>query len=299
MNLASFFLAPDRRLRAGWRALLFLPVFVLLLITCFSLSVSAVGVERLVNERELGLMANGFSLCLSAGLAAWLLFRWTDKRSFRTLGLWFYDGWNRELGWGLLGGLALLSGVAGLLFLAGQVQFAARPLDPAGVLTALGWNLLLLLPSAAGEELLFRGYPFQRLVEAWGAFPAVFLLAAVFGLLHLGNPGGPTALSTANTVLMGVLLALAYLKTRGLWLPIGLHFAWNFSMGFIYSLPVSGIVLSRRLFEVETGERVWLSGGNYGPEGGVLTTAAALAATLWLARTRRLRVSPGLERELQ
>lgn len=298
MRIAALFLSEDRRLRAGWRALLFVPLYVLLGMGSFNAARLFVGWERLSASLELRLLVVGLCAVPSALLAAYIFFQLLDRRSFRTLGLWFYDGWGRELGAGLAGGFLLLSLVVGLLALAGQIHFRVQPLDPLTTLRGLGWMLALLLPAAAHEELLFRGYPFQRLVEAWGAFVPVAVLSAVFGLVHLRNPAA-TLLSTANTVLMGILLALAYLKTRGLWLPIGLHFVWNFSMGFLYSLPVSGLVLSRHLLVAEIGDRVWLSGGNYGPEGSVLTTGVVLAATVWLARTRRLGVSPALAKELQ
>lgn len=298
MRVKAIFFSSDGRLRPAWRALVFVPVLVALLYSSVTLVTLLVSRERLLADRELALLIGGLCTSFSAALAAYLLLQLLDRRSFRNLGLWFYAGWARELGTGLLGGLGLLSVAVGLLWLAGQVQFRSVGLLAPGVLHGLGWNLALLLPPAAAEELVFRGYPFQRLVEAWGRFVALFLFSAGFGLGHLHNPAA-TPLSTVNTVLMGVLLALAYLKTRGLWLPIGLHFAWNFSLGFLYALPVSGIVLSHKLLAVEIGERTWLSGGNYGPEGSVLTTGVVLGATVWLARTRRLGVSPALAKELQ
>lgn len=291
------FLAPDGRLRASWRALVFVAVFAvffLLSVPVLALLVPPIGWQRL----EVGISIQGVSMTLSAGVTAYLLLRTVDRRSFRTLGLWFYGGWVRELVLGLVGGFVLPSVVVGCLSLGGWVQFGAGQLDAAGALQGLGWILLLLVPGALGEELLFRGYPFQRVVEGGGRFIAVLLLSALFGLVHLSNPS-PTPLSTANTVFVGILLALAYLKTRGLWLPLGLHFAWNFSQGFVYSLPVSGLVLSYQLFAVEVGGPDWISGGRYGPEGSVLTTGVVLLAIWWMARTRRLRVSPALAKELE
>lgn len=293
MNIATVFLAEDGRLGATWRALLYVPAYILLVIA-FVLPLRLwVGREVLAANLELRLLLGSLGAVPGALLAAYIFFRLLDRRSFRTLGLWFYDGWGRELAVGLAGGFVLLSVVVLLLLVAGQVHFRIGPLDAAGAVRGFGWTLAVLLPAAAHEELVFRGYPFQRLVEAWGAKVPIVLLSAVFGLLHRRNPEA-SWLSTANTVLMGILLALAYLKTRGLWLPIGVHFAWNFSMSFLYSLPVSGLVLSQKLLVAEVSGPAWLSGGNYGPEGSVLTTGVALAATLWLARTRRLGVSPAL-----
>lgn len=291
-------LARDGRPRAGWRALLFLPVCAALLVVFFAAFILPGGGELLAGRLEVALLVEGIAAALSAGLAAFLLLRVADRRSFRTLGLWFYSGWGRQLAVGVAGGFGLISVVVGLLVLAGQVEFTAVRLDAVGALRGFGWALLLFLPAAAFEELLFRGYPFQRLVEGGGALVAVLVLSALFGLGHLSNPSA-AVLSTANTVLIGILLAQVYLKTRGLWLPIGLHWAWNVSLGFVYSLPVSGLVLSEQWFAVKIGEPGWLSGGNYGPEGSVLTTGVVLVTSLWLARTRRLGVSPALARELQ
>lgn len=291
-------LVPDGRPRAGWRALLFFPVFIVLLLVMGAMFIALGGGELVAGNFELQVMLGGVWSALSAAIAAYLMLRVADRRSFRTLGLWFYPGWGRELIVGLAGGFGLLSVVVVLLWAAGQVQFTTVQLDPVSALRGLAWTLLVLLAPAAFEELMFRGYPFQRLVEGGGAFLAVFLLSVLFGLMHLDNPNA-TVLSTTNTVLIGILLALAYLKTQGLWLPIGLHWAWNVSLGFIYSLPVSGYVLPQKLLGVEITGPDWLSGGNYGPEGSVITTGVALLATGWLARTSRLGVSPAQARELR
>ena len=156
----------------------------------------------------------------------------------------------------------------------------------------------LLLFAAANEELLFRGYAFQRLAASVGALWAVLITSALFGAGHLLNPSA-TPLSTANTVLAGVLLSLAYLKTRALWLPIGLHWAWNFTMGPILGLPVSGLNISPTLFRSEAAGPTWLAGGVYGPEGGLILTLVCLAATLWLARSRKIAPSPAMKEVLK
>lgn len=298
MRISHIFLSADRRLRPTWRAVLFVPVFVALLFGFSTAAFLLLGTDRFLADPELGLMLSAYVTVLSATLTTLLFLPLLDRRSYRTLGLWFYPGWRGELSVGLAGGVLLISAVVSLMALFGQVEFRAGALDGPGALSALVWYVLLLLPAATFEELVFRGYPFQRLVEGVGAFAAVLLLSALFGLVHLSNPS-PTSLSTANTMLVGIVLALAYLKTRGLWLPIGLHFAWNFWLGFVFSLPVSGIELSRTLLQAKVDGPEWLSGGSYGPEGSVLTTIVILAVTFWLARTRRLGVSPALAKELE
>jgi membrane protease YdiL (CAAX protease family) len=298
VRVLDIFLLPDRRLRPVWRALLFVPAFLVLLVVFSTVALTLAGSERAVADLEFALMVGGWA-SLSAAVVTTLLFMpLLDRRSYRTLGLWFYEGWGRELALGLVGGGALISLIVGVLVLLGQVEFGSFQLDAGGALSGLGWTVLLLLPAATFEELVFRGYPFQRLLESVGALGAVLLLSVLFGLVHLTNPS-PTPLSTGNTALVGIFLALAYLKTRGLWLPIGLHFAWNFWLGFVLSLPVSGLEFSRRLVAADVGGSDWLSGGRYGPEGSLVTTGVILVACFWLARTRRLGISSAMAKELQ
>lgn len=298
MNFASLFVSLDGRARPIWRAALFIPTWISLLIGSFLPVFALVPLGVLRRNLETALLVQGICISISAGLAAWMLLAAADKRSFRTLGLWFYDGWAREFALGLTGGAGLISVVVAVLMMAGQVHFQPKVPDALGALHALGWGVALLMPAAAAEELLFRGYLFQRLIESWGALLAVLFLSAFFGAVHWHNPSA-TALSTANTVLAGVLLAVCYLKTRALWFPIGVHFAWNYAMAFIYLLPVSGIVPSEKLLAAEITGPPWLSGGSYGPEGSVVTTVVSTAAIVWLARTRRLEVSPAQAAALQ
>jgi membrane protease YdiL (CAAX protease family) len=298
MTIKPVFVAPDGRLRATWRALVFVPAYIVLLLGgVVAMSVVAGGWMAVAGLEEQLFLAAMLSLA-SAAVSSLLLVPWLDHRSLRTLGLWFYEGWKWELTLGLVGGVALLSLIVALMVLLGDVELSSTEVEFTVLLSGLAWNLALLLPAAVHEELVFRGYPFQRIAEGWGPVGAVVVLSGLFGLLHLQNPD-PTALSTANTMLAGVLLAVAYLRTRGLWLPIGLHFAWNFWMGPVLGFPISGIELSSRLLETRAGEPTWLTGGSYGPEGSIITTVVVVAATFWLARTEHLSVSPAMQKELE
>lgn len=287
MTLASLFIDPSGRLRAIWRAVVFVPLFIVFFLL-FSLVVAlAVGTEQLEQTLEFTLAVGGLGFVLAGLLAALLLLRLLDRRGFHTLGLWFYPGWGRELGLGLAGGVCLISLVVGGQWAVGSVEFVGLAAGSSMLVRGALWNVLILLPAAAGEELLFRGYPFQRLVESVGAYWATTAFAVLFGIAHLSNPS-PTVLSTLNTSLVGVLLALCYLKTCGLWLPIGLHFAWNYALGFLYSLPVSGIRLEGIFWRTEVSGPAWLSGGTYGPEGSIFCSAIVLICILALLRHRGL-----------
>ncbi len=174
----------------------------------------------------------------------------------------------------------MAGGVAGATLIVGvslALRLAVIESVPGGQRAWLGVPVLaiVLLFGAAGEELLFHGYGFQQLVRAAGDFAAVLPVGIVFGLAHLGNQG-VTGLAIVNTMAWGVLLGCAYLRTRALWLPIGLHFGWNVAMPLLgvnlsgFTMGVTGYTLRWRTADL------W-SGGAYGLEGGVGTTLVVAA----------------------
>ena len=128
--------------------------------------------------------------------------------------------------------------------------------------------VVLLLAGAMLEEVMFRGYPFQRLVESIGPWGAILVLSVLFGAVHLQNPnaGGILSWGFFNTITVGVLLALAYLRTKALWLPFGFHFAWNFALGMVFGLPVSGLSMFSVIVRAHASGPKLLTGGNYGIE---------------------------------
>lgn len=128
--------------------------------------------------------------------------------------------------------------------------------------------IVLLLAGAMLEEVMFRGYPFQRLVESIGAWGAILVLSVLFGAVHLQNPnaGGILSWGFFNTIVVGVLLALAYLRTKALWVPFGIHFAWNFALGVLFGLPVSGLNMFSVIVRSRTVGSKLLTGGDYGIE---------------------------------
>ncbi len=229
---------------------------------------------------------------------AWLFLRAFDRRSFRCLGLWPYPHWGKELGYGVAGGALLMGLVVAGLYGSHALHYSGLAEAPGQLLPRLAASAGVFLLAAAFEEIAFRGYAFQRLLDEAGPIVAVAAISGLFGGLHLTNPYA-TPLSTANTVLAGVLFSLAYLKTRALWLPIGLHWAWNFFQGTIFSLPVSGLRLGSTLLRAELTGADWLTGGSYGPEGGLAVTLVSLAGITWLARTRRLGPSPAMQEVLK
>jgi membrane protease YdiL (CAAX protease family) len=145
--------------------------------------------------------------------------------------------------------------------------------------------ILLLIGGALLEELMFRGYPFQRLVEAIRPVWAILVLSVFFGAVHLQNPhaGGLVSWGFFNTILVGVLFAYAYLRTGMLWLPIGMHFGWNFFLGTVYGLPVSGLRDFSVIVRSTAAGSKLLTGGSYGIESSLTGTVVLLVGFLLVA----------------
>ncbi|CAN5686414.1 hypothetical protein BH10ACI4_BH10ACI4_16540 [soil metagenome] len=140
-------------------------------------------------------------------------------------------------------------------------------------------NLATFFVAALAEEVGFRGYPFRRLIDAIGPVTATLITSFLFGLAHLFNPEA-TWISVLITMLAGVLFCVAWLRTHGLWLPWGLHFAWNASMGILFGLPVSGLTSFSTVIRTHAVGRAWITGGAYGPEAAFFTLVAVVGAII-------------------
>ena len=153
--------------------------------------------------------------------------------------------------------------------------------------TLLG-SLLIFLVAGAGEELLFRGYPLQTLTRARLAWLGALLTSVPFAAAHLRNPNAVAGFTFINTALAGVWFAVAYLRTRSLWLPFGLHWAWNWTQGALLGLPVSGIerIAPAPLLKAVNAGPDWLTGGAYGIEGGAACTIALVISTVVIWRAK-------------
>jgi uncharacterized protein len=178
---------------------------------------------------------------------------------------------------------------------AGWLVVSAVALDGPQLLRFTTAGLVPLVAVGVYEELLSRGYHLTNLAQglrSWlgaggGIVAALVASSALFGLLHAGNPAA-TVVSTAVIVLAGLLLGLGYVLTGRLGLPVGLHITWNLFMGPVYGMPVSGLPPgeSALVRSEAVGPHV-VTGGPFGPEGGVLGLAGVVvgaAAVLWWAR---------------
>jgi len=233
---------------------------------------------------------------LAAALGAgYLCVRLFEGLPWRSLGLTLHTGWMRDLVIGSAVGFGSLVVAVGIASIGSGLHFSISDFGLATTGRSMLGSASLLFVAALAEEAMFRGYALQTLSRARLAWLGVLLTSVPFGLVHLSNPNVIPVVTFANTVLAGLWLAVAYLRTRSLWLPLGVHWSWNWALGSFFGLPISGInLVSHPLFKaIDTGPS-WLTGGRYGIEGGIACTIALVLFTVFLWRTPWISATPGL-----
>jgi membrane protease YdiL (CAAX protease family) len=203
------------------------------------------------------------------------------------------SGAGGALGRGVLIGFGLFTAVIVNIALLGDYRVDGWG-SGSGAIALLGFSVA----AAVTEEVIFRGVLF-RIVEGWfGTWWALALTGALFGASHLLNPHASLWGALAIAVEAGGMLAAAYAATRTLWLPIGLHFAWNFAEGGFFGTDVSGTDQPQGLLHGVMSGSTWITGGDFGPEGSLYSVLAGIIVTtvfLVIAR-RRGNLVPGRRR---
>jgi membrane protease YdiL (CAAX protease family) len=196
--------------------------------------------------------------------------------------------WIGQLGVGILFGFLLMIVPAILLTGIGSVTWKFNTFFP-----SLASIALTVLVAAFAEELLFRGFIFQRLIRGFGRLAAQIIIAFLFVLTHLNNPGmiGLTKqLASANIFIASVMFGLAYLRTKSLALPLGIHFMANWTQGAFLGFGVSGEISSGVFQPLFNNAPDWLTGGHFGLEASLpgLVSVSLLSFLLY----RSIKASP-------
>ena len=281
--LQRIFLSPDeRRMRAGWRifaqTILFL-FFVSFFGTIYiSVSIFLRVEEILAGSSMSGILGQQAVTLIAITMSVYLARRFFDRRSFISLGL----DWHATALRDLLFGIALAGLIIGFVYLAewalGWLTFEKYSLEAGNttqVVVNMATMLVIYVIVAWQEELLIRGYWLQNISIGLNLIWGVLLSSLFFALTHFGNPNIST-MAVLGLIAGGIFLAYGYIRTNRLWLPIGLHIGWNFFEGTIFGFQVSGLSeLPRLIIQTVEGPEI-ITGGDFGPEAGLIILPALL-----------------------
>lgn len=289
MEAYNFFLNKEGQLRSGWRITFFAVAF----LVCARLfqaiaSVAATAILGTQSRNGWEFLIAALVLFSSATLIGWGCGAIFEHLPFRSLGWWPHVGWLKNLLLGSAIGAASLLLAAGLVAATRGIRFTFNQSAGTSIGKTLVISAAIFVLSGAAEEALFRGYPLQTMTRAGLAWLGVILTSISFAIAHLINPNVPPAFMLINTTLAGVWLAIAYVRTRSLWFPLGLHWAWNWAQASLLGLPVSGIqrIAPAPLLHAMNAGPDWLTGGAYGIEGGAACTFALIVSTVVIWRTK-------------
>jgi len=287
MNDKSIFFNQFGRVKSGWRFCVFLLSYFVLTVI-FGLGSIALLSNLPIGFTPESLLALVVPFSIFAAIAislGWFYGKIFEDLPFRALGCWFTKNWFKDLVFGLIIGAVSIGLAALIAAIFGSLTFQVN--DSSGtsaILLTLAVTLLIFTIAAITEETLFRGYLLQTLGRAKLFYVGAILTSFLFATAHSNNPGA-NAFSWINTFLAGIWLAAAYFKTRNLWFPFGVHLAWNWIQGAFLGINVSGLseLASAPILRVsETGTK-FVTGGDYGIEGGIACTIALIfsIALIW------------------
>jgi uncharacterized protein len=215
------------------------------------------------------LIAAGIGIFAGGTLATWIALRVYERADLPDIGLGNHGWAGRHMLTGTLLGVAAAVLVVGLPLLIGKARFAPSVEYPFS-LGAIFLMFIILLFGALGEELVFRGYPFQLMAGRFGTFQILLPLAVLFAAAHGANLNA-SKLGLFNTFLWGVVLGYAVVRSGDLWVATGIHWGWNVTLP-LFGVNLSGFTMGMTGYTLEWHASDLWSGGAYGPEAGVLAT---------------------------
>jgi membrane protease YdiL (CAAX protease family) len=261
-----FYNPDEQRLRSLFRILLFIFLFSI-----------AVSIPFLIPFEPIQFVGQSV---MTLGLF-YIIFRFVDQRAWRDSGLIITKTWIKEC----LMGIVIAGTVMGLIFLS---LWLTEGLE----VTGYGWDrngqtfwmvplfYFFIRMASVGfyEEVMARGYLIPNIIEGFNfgnitpqkaIIIAVIISSSIFGILHASNPNA-SATAVVNIIFAGVMLAVPFIITGRLALPIGLHFSWNFFQGGVFGFRVSGMEFRHSIIQIQQGGPEWWTGGAFGPEAGLI-----------------------------
>jgi membrane protease YdiL (CAAX protease family) len=286
----QIFVGPNG-LRTGWRLLMFLALFSVLL-GGFAL-IRAGGPQAFQqqyrNQSQITitplLMGGSEAITFLFLSIAALIMSKLEHRKFSDYGLPLRKALTKKFWLGSFSGFLAISGTLLVMFLLGGFRITGLALHGTAILSSLvGWGIAFLLAGLV-EEFLFRGYIQYTLASGIGFWPAAFVMSGLFGLGHAFN-SHENAVGSIAVVMFGLLLCLFLWRTGNLWCAVGFHLGYDWGQMF-YGVPDSGIVPYHNLLSSDLSGPRWLTGGMVGPEASVLTPIALLVVALVFSRYHR------------
>jgi membrane protease YdiL (CAAX protease family) len=264
------FLNSERQLRNGWWILIFFLVLASILMPALLVA------QQNSMDVSIGLQA------IIIVIASWICQLLRRKSLTELLGK-FNMRWLKEFCLGGLTGAALMLVPALIMWFLGWVHWQWNPIGFSTLMSIV----LLFVGVAAAEELLFRGFIFQRLIAGLGQWPAQLILAGYFLLTHLNNPGmtgDVKILASINIFIASLMFGVAFIRTKSLAMPLGLHFMANLTQGGVLGFGVSGTDQSGLLKPVFNEVPEWLTGGQFGLEASVLGLVCVVITFILIQR---------------
>ncbi|WP_062004033.1 CPBP family intramembrane glutamic endopeptidase [Streptococcus cristatus] len=212
-------------------------------------------------------------------IAFFLWVRFIEKRPIRTMGFSKGNGLS-EFTKGVLVGAIMITTVLVVFFITGDAKFDRIQFS---LPFLVSWMLVLIgyILQTAAEEIYIRGWLVPIISYHKNAYLAILIASTMFSYFHLDN-NGASWLSTLHLFIFGLFTAVYAMKRGNIWGPCGFHFAWNFIMGNVYGFHVSGYDSESSLMYFTASNRTFITGGQFGPEGGIPGLVVFILALLWV-----------------
>ena len=219
------------------------------------------------------------TLSLICGVLLLLMYRWLvrsyEERKIEELSM---QKSLKDTGIGFLWGILIMAAVIGIFALCGWYKIIGCSFNVAFVYR----YLMAYFVVAVGEEIVFRGIMFRLLDSQFNIWVALIFSALLFGAAHIINPNATVVSTIGISLAAGVLFGLLFKYYRTLWVPIGIHWSWNFVQGTVAGCPVSGGAPDYSILQSVTSGPELFTGGLFGPEASIITMIAGLTLCIWL-----------------
>lgn len=291
MSTSTVWRNADGSVRATWQILIFVTSVLAAALIVGSIGYGLISVTPVKSwARELRIPLNQVATCGSILLATWFTARAIGSGDQ----VWQFAGldrraWNwRGLTLGVVLGVAVVAVPTGLLLLAGHVGITTATGSSVSTGEAMWAATALFLPAALAEELLFRGFAYDLAARKLGVRSAIALTSVFFAMAHVANPD-PSPIAIVSVTAAGLFLGALRAATGGIVAPVVAHFFVNFTQSAAFHAPVSGVALPQDGRTLSRFGPDWLTGGTWGPEGGLAVVAAMLVASFLLMRKHNSR----------